>query len=699
MAEWFFEIRSGEIPGLMQRPAVAELERIVSMDLKDRGVPFESIKGFVGPCRLGAVLTGVAAESPATETERRGPRVDAPQQAIEGFVQSTGIPLEDLEVRETPKGTFYFAVVKTPAQQTKDMLPDIIRHLIYTLPWPKNMTWSTTSKTWIRPIQGGVCLFDNQAVEFDVSMNEEEEKNPFLVHFNDVTVGHRFMAPSPFKVKAFDDYVGKLNKAFVIIDQDVRKAEIESQLKAVCEKHDLEVKSDPGLLEEVTGLVEWPVCLVGTIDDRFMKLPPEVLRTTMRVHQRYFSTHRKDGSFAPHFIVVANINAIDGGQELITGNERVLKARLSDAAFFYENDLNKSLQEHGAKLGNTVFHADLGTLAQKQVRLVSIIDLIAGDMSQEDVAYAKQAASICKADLMTEMVYEFPELQGIMGSYYAKHDGYHESVSQALYYQYSPKGPGDDLPQNKAAQLLALADRFDNLVGFFSVGLKPTGSKDPFALRRSALGIIRYLETGFSLSLRTVFTHILDTFNGIKNPDKAVENDVVISELSEFIKDRLRVYWRDQGIEHRYVDAVLEKALDDPLCVVKQRLDALVAFGKDNADQAENLFAGYKRAVNILKKESVDVKDTAPHLSLFDKPEEKDLLKELQTAESNMLTALENQDYVKALSSLAPLRPHVDAFFDNVQVNDDRAEIRENRLKLLGFMRQTFERYADFSKL
>lgn len=698
MAEWFFEIRSGEIPGPMQRPAVADLERIIAQQLSEHGLSYDSLKGFVGPRRLGAVIEGLDTQSAAKEEERRGPRVDAPQQAIDGFLKSTGLALDDLEVRETPKGTFYFAVEKTSARDTVDMIPGMIQHLIYTMPWPKNMTWSTTSRTWIRPIHGGCVLFDGKPVEFTVSMNDEDHPNPLLIHFNDITVGHRFMAPSPFKVKSFQDYVAKLNKTFVIVDHDERRNLIESQIQAVCDANNLTVKSDQGLLDEVTGLVEWPVCLLGTIDERFMKLPPEVLRTTMRVHQRYFSTHEKDGKISPHFIVVANIEATDGGKELVIGNERVLKARLSDAAFFYENDLKSKLVDHGNRLDKTVFHADLGTLAQKQDRLNQIIDVISDGCEPSAVSHAKTAAGLCKADLMTEMVYEFPELQGIMGSYYAAAEGFDKSVVQAIYHQYSPKGPGDDLPKDQAAQLLALADRFDTLVGFFSVGLKPTGSKDPFALRRSALGIIRYLENSFSLSLSHVFSAVFDLFDGVKTADKALVKSEVISDLEAFMRDRLKVYWRDQGVDHGYVSAILEKAMSDPLYIVKQRLDALVSFTHDNEGQSENLFAGYKRAVNILKKES-DTPVETPAESLFEKDEEKALFSELSTAESAMTQALANHDYHKALSSLAPLRSHVDAFFDNVQVNDDRSDIRDNRLKLLGYMRRTFDQYADFSKL
>lgn len=702
MAEWFFEIRSGEIPGPMQRQAAADLERIVTNALTDLGLTFTSCRGFVGPRRLGAVIQGLPTEIAAQTDERRGPRVDAPEKAIDGFLKSTGLSLDDLEVRETPKGTFYFAALTTPAKATQDCLPEIIRQVIYTLPWPKSMTWSTTSRTWVRPLHGGCCLFDGKAVPFSVSMNEDGHEAPFLVTFDDVTVGHRYMAPSPFKVKSYDDYVGKLRKAFVIVDQDERKALIEQQIETVCQNHNLTVKSDKGLLDEVTGLVEWPTCLVGRIEDRFMALPPEVLRTTMRVHQRYFATHDATGAFAPHFIVVANIDAPDEGHQIVTGNERVLKARLSDAMFFYENDKQNKLADRVERLSNTVFHADLGTMGEKQDRLKTIINSIAADQDGNARDAALQAAGLCKADLMTEMVYEFPELQGVMGSYYATADGYDEAVSQAIYHQYSPKGPDDALPAEKAAQILALADRLDTLVGFFRIGLKPTGSKDPFALRRAALGIVRYLEassSSFMVTLDECFATAFAGYDAIVAADKSCPKDEVMADLRAFLQDRLKVYWRDQGIAHDFVSCVLDQVTSEPLRIVKQRLETLVAFTNQDPKQSENLFSGYKRAVNILKKESTDLPGDLPQEALFELAEEKTLFGELTTVKTAMTRALDGNDYQSALESLAPLRPHVDAFFDHVQVNDDRASVRENRLKLLAYIRRTFEQYADFSKL
>ncbi|HBN22997.1 MAG TPA: glycine--tRNA ligase subunit beta [Holosporales bacterium] len=697
MSDFFFEIRSGEIPAQMQKPATVDLKRLLEQKFKDLQLPHGEISCYVGPRRLVAVVRELATEQDARHEERRGPRTDAPKQAIEGFLKSTGVTLDDLEIRETPKGTFYFFVETFPAMATKNVLPNVIRNVIETLHWPKKMTWSTTTKTWVRPIQGGCALFDGQPLEFTVSMNEDGHPDPFLVHFNDITVGHRFMAPSPFAVKSFEDYVQKLQKAFVIVDQKERQEVLMQQINDLCAEHGLTILDDKGLLDEVTGLVEWPVCLLGDIDASFMSLPPELLRTTMRVHQRYFSVHKKGGSFAPHFIVAANIIAPDDGKAIVVGNERVLKARLSDAAFFYEQDRKQPLAAHGQKLDKTVFHAHLGTLAQKQERLVQLIDLIEKEepIARQD---AKEAAHLCKADLMSEMVFEFPELQGIIGSYYAKADGLKETVAQAIYDQYSPKGPSDTLPSQKAGQLLALADRLDTLVGFFSVGLKPTGSKDPFALRRAALGVIRFLEIDYDWALDRILSASFDLYEGTKKADKSLSKADVLKDLETFFMERLKVYWRDQGYAHDYIDAVLSRGLSEPLSVMKARLDALVSFVETHKQEATNLFAGYKRATNILRKEKVAaLKD--PVEILFEKEEEKALYKILSGAQQEIQGFLSQGNFTEAMATLAPLRSPIDAFFEHVQVNDERQDVRQNRLNLLGYIQKILEQVADFSKI
>ncbi len=697
MSDFFFEIRSGEIPAQMQKPATLDLKRLLEQKFKDLQLPHGDISCYVGPRRLVAVVRDLATEQAVRYEERRGPRTDAPKQAIEGFLKSTGCNLDDLEIRETPKGTFYFLMETFPAVATKTILPDVIREVIETLHWPKKMTWSTTTKTWVRPIQGGCALFGEQPLEFTVSMNDEGNPDPIYVQFNNITVGHRFMAPSPFAVKGFEDYVQKLYKAFVIVDQEERQKLLKEQINDLCVQHDLTILDDKGLLDEVTGLVEWPVCLLGDIDASFMSLPPELLRTTMRVHQRYFSVHKKGGAFAPHFIVAANIIAPDDGKTIVIGNERVLKARLCDAAFFYDQDRKKPLAEHGKKLDKTVFHASLGTLAQKQKRLVEIIDLIEteDEAARQD---AKEAARLCKADLMSEMVFEFPELQGIIGFYYAKADGLKETIAQAIYDQYSPKGPSDALPSQKAGCLLALADRLDTLVGFFSVGLKPTGSKDPFALRRAALGTIRFLEEGYDWALNDVLASVFDLYDGTKKTDKALPKADVLRDLELFFMERLKVYWREQGYAYDYIEAVLSGGLSEPLSVMKARLDALVSFVETHEQEAINLFAGYKRATNILRKEkATDLKE--PLETLFEKEEEKALYRSLSGARKQIQVFLSQGDFTKAMAILAPLRSPIDAFFEHVQVNDERQDIRQNRLNLLGYIQESLEQVADFSKI
>ena len=701
MAELLLEIRSGEIPARMQAQAAKDIERLLGTYLQDLGLTYKAITGLVGPRRLTAVVEDLLEVQPARQAERRGPRIDAPDQAIQGFLTSTGTSLEALEIRETPKGKFYFLTETVSSQETKTLLPDLIKRLIQEFPWPKLMTWGTASTGWIRPITGGCLVFNGQPIPFDLPLSETGASHPITIRFDNTTVGHRYLAPQLIAVTDFADYKLKLHDAYVMVDPRERQNSIKDQIQTICTAKNLSIHEDQGLLEEVTGLVEWPYCLLGSIPQQFMNLPPEVLQTAMRVHQRYFSLHHQDGSFAPYFIVVANQKPHDAGAEIILGNERVLKARLSDAAFFYTQDCKKPFTDYAKDLDTLIFHADLGTLAQKQHRLQEILPLL-GAPYPEALPHALQAASITKADLVTEMVSEFPELQGIIGSYYAKAQGLHKNVSQALYDQYTPKGPNDTLPQNRVSQLLGLADRLDTLVGFFAIGLKPTGSKDPFALRRAALGVIRYLEADYALNLNGVFDKIFDLYHDILHASKkARSKSDTLQELEDFFIDRLKVYWRDQGIRYDYINAVFVNGLSDPLCRMKARLEALNSFITTHQDQAENLLAGYKRATNIVRKELSNTPALNHTLdpSLFEAEEETDLFTMLKQAESRIQEHLHHYDYVAVMATLAELRGPIDIFFDKVIVNDDRPTVRANRLKLLQYIQTTLEQVVDFSKL
>jgi glycyl-tRNA synthetase beta chain len=701
MAELLLEIRSGEIPARMQAQAAKDIERLLGAYFQDLKLTYTSLTGLVGPRRLTAVVEGLLEVLPARQEERRGPRVDAPEQAIQGFLSSTGKALDELEVRETPKGKFYFLTETLPSQATKTLLPGLIKRLIQEFPWPKLMTWGTTTIGWIRPITGGCLVFNGQPIPFELPLSEADTRHPITLTFNNHTVGHRYLAPQPLSVTNFADYKRKLHDAYVIVDPQERQHMIQAQIETICRTKNLAIHQDHGLLEEVTGLVEWPCCLLGSIPEQFMTLPPEVLQTAMRVHQRYFSLHHPDGSFAPYFIVVANQKPQDGGAEIILGNERVLKARLSDAAFFYTQDCKQPFTSYAKELEAMIFHADLGTLAQKQQRLQDLLPDL-GAAYPEALPHALQAASIAKADLVTEMVFEFPELQGIMGSYYAKVEGLAQEVAQALYDQYTPKGPNDALPQNRASQLLGLADRLDTLVGFFAVGLKPTGSKDPFALRRAALGVIRYLEADYQLDLRNVLAKAFDLYSPmLQGSTKARPKAETLQDLEAFLIDRLKVYWRDQGIRYDYINAVLAGGLSHPICRLKARLDALIAFITTHQDQAENLLAGYKRATNIVRKEL----STTPALThpldpdLFEAEPETHLFTVLKQAENRIQEQGQQHDYVAVMATLAELRTPIDTFFDQVIVNDERPAVRANRLKLLQYIQATLEQVVDFSKL
>ncbi|MBT4890497.1 MAG: glycine--tRNA ligase subunit beta, partial [Rhodospirillales bacterium] len=526
MAELLLEILSEEIPARMQARAADDLKRLICEGLKTAGLEFSKAETYVTPRRLVFVTDGIPERTPDISEERKGPSTSAPGKAIEGFLGSIGMTLDQCEKRELPKGEFYFVTIEKPGVNASDVLPDVISAALSDLSWPKSMRWARHDMRWVRPINSMLCLFDGMLlpVEFGPIISGLE------------TRGHRFLSSGSILVTDFEDYKAKLFAAHVIIDPKDRRELIALEAAKKAKAEGLELKDDKGLLEEVTGLVEWPVVHIGNIDDAFMDLPPEVLSTSMRSHQKYFSCLNKDGSFANRFIVVANTETSDGGKQVVSGNERVLSARLADARFFWDTDRAQKLSERVPALGDRIFHAKLGTVAEKVERIISLAGTIAEFVPGSNAKGVGRAANLAKADLSTGMVGEFPELQGVIGRYYALADGENQDVADAIAEHYSPQGPGDSCPTKPVSVCVALADKIDTLAGFFSIDEKPTGSKDPFALRRAALGVIRLIiENNLRLPLNEVFACA----------EKLLGNNA--DGLMDFFADRLKVHLREQG--------------------------------------------------------------------------------------------------------------------------------------------------------
>jgi len=605
---------------------------------------------------------------------------------MDGFLKSTGMTVEQLEQRDTGKGVFYFAVINKKGRPTAEVLKEAVEEAMAGFPWPKSMRWGANSVRWVRPIQSIICLLDGQVVP--VSFGPITAGN--------LTSGHRFLAPESFRVKDFADYLNKLRHAKVMLDPVERRHAILSGSEALAAAEGLTLKTDDGLLAEVTGLVEWPVPLIGSIDESFMDVPAEVLITSMRSHQKYFSLLKADGSLAPRFVVVSNMEASDGGKGVVSGNQRVLRARLSDAKFFWDTDRRHSLQSRLPKLEERLFYARLGTLADKVIRIQTLVSELPF-LSLEQKGAALAAATLCKADLSSEMVGEFPELQGIMGRYYALNDGLSAEIADAIAQHYSPLGPNDSCPTAPVAVAVSLADKVDSLVGFFSIGEKPTGSKDPFALRRAALGIIRLIvENGLRLPLLGLFKASRKTFAVALETDA----DAVGAELLDFFADRLKVALKEKGVRHDLIDAVFSLGGEDDLVRLLKRVDALAAFLA--SDDGANLLVAYRRAANIVrieeKKDAMAFAGPAD-AALLALAEEKALAEALASVGPLVDSALKAEDFAAAMAALARLRRPLDAFFDKVTVNADDAALRVNRLKLLALIGSAMGRLADFSRV
>jgi glycyl-tRNA synthetase beta chain len=690
MPQLLLELFSEEIPARMQQGAARDLERMVAERLKAAGLTYDGLTTYGGPRRLTLVIDGLPSATPDREEELKGPKTSAPEQALEGFLRKTGLTREQLVERDG----VLFAVISQKGQSTAALIPAMVDQIVRTFPWPKSMRWGSGSLRWIRPLKRIIALFDGAVVPFEIDGIES----------GDLTEGHRFLGTGkPFAVRDFADYRAKLEADYVLLDVADRKLKILEAGKAACAARGLAMVDDDGLLDEVAGLAEWPTPILGDMDPQFLTLPPEVVRLSMKVHQKYFAVREpgKDG-LAPNFLVVANVEATDGGKALAAGNAKVLSARLNDARFFWDEDQKVGFDAWLEKLNGVTFHAKLGTMAERVDRIATLAREIA-PLVGANPDEAEQAARLAKADLASGMVGEFPELQGVMGGYYARLAGQPDAVADAVRDHYKPQGPADTVPTAPLTVAVALADKLDTLVGFFAIDEKPTGSKDPFALRRAALGVIRLvLENGVRMSLSHpvrvwVENQTGRTFGGdVGTAARVLDTGV---DLDTFFADRLTVLLRDQGQRHDLVAAVFALG-DDDLVRIVRRVEALAAFLA--TDDGANLLAGYKRASNILRAE--EKKGPLPEgmvsTGLPNQPAEETALAFAAAAAATAVdAALEAEDFAAAMTALARLRAPVDAFFEAVLVNSDVPEERENRLKLLGQVRSVMGRVADFGQI
>jgi glycyl-tRNA synthetase beta chain len=739
MPDLLIELFSEEIPARMQARAAGDLQKRMTDGLVEAGLTYAGAASFSTPRRLTLALQGVLAESPTLREERKGPKVGAPDKAIEGFLRGAGVTRDQLEERDTPKGAVYFATIEKPGRPAADIIAEVLEDTIRNFPWPKSMRWGAGNLRWVRPLHSILCVLSDEAGTSVVDLDVDGLKS------GDTTCGHRFMAPARFSVTGFDDYVAKLKRAFVVLDASERAEAIWQDATNQAFASGLEVVEDKGLLTEVAGLVEWPVVLMGSIDDEFLGLPPEVLQTSMKEHQKFFSVKNPKTGRIEKFITVANRETADDGATILAGNQKVLSARLADAKFFWENDIR--VAEAGAaewlsKLDNVTFHNKLGTQGARIARIAALAREIAPVVGA-DPDLAEAAAKWAKADLSSEMVYEFPELQGLMGRYYAGPAGHPPEVANAAMEHYSPLGPSDDVPTAPVSVAVALADKLDTLTGFWAIDEKPTGSKDPFALRRAALGVIRLvLENNARAGLERFFDSQLLRHEIAQNGEDAVSRGLMADMLGEiaehgvfgsavrtvldafdgdlpahmeelkerlpdvsrdlliFFHDRLKVFLRDQGIRHDVIDACIAMDGNDDLTLLVKRARALEDFLKSH--DGENLLQGFKRANNILaqaeEKDGVEYSYGAD-VKFAEDDSEIALFNALEAGQAAISSAIEAEDFAAAMRGMAALRGPIDAFFEAVQVNSDNPVVRRNRLNLLSQIRSVCGQVADLTRV
>ena len=693
MPDLLIELFSEEIPARMQARAREDLKALVTNGLVEAGLTYASAGVFSTPRRLTLTLDGLSSESRPVKEERKGPRADAPAAALEGFLRSTGLTLDQLERREDKKGgVTLYAVLEKPGRQAAEIIAEVLETTIRTFPWPKSMRWGSGNLRWVRPLHSILCILLDEAGATTVPLSIDG------IQAANTTAGHRFLSPARFAVTSFDDYVVKLKRAHVVLDSAEREAAIWQGASNLAFAAGLELVEDRALLAEVAGLVEWPVPLMGRIGDDFLHLPPEVLQTSMKEHQKFFSVRNPKTGRIEGFVTVANTETADHGATILKGNQKVLSARLSDARFFWENDLRVAKAGMGEWLDGlkaVTFHNKLGSQADRIARIAALARHIA-PLVGADADMAHQAATVAKADLRSAMVGEFPELQGLMGMYYAKAAGLPDAVAHAARDHYSPLGPTDTVPADPVSIAVALADKIDTLTGFWAIDEKPTGSKDPFALRRAALGVIRLiLSNALRLDLRAL-RQIGD--NAIPNALKSgAGND---DSLLSFFHDRLKVFLKDQGIRHDLIDACLAMPGHDDLTLLVKRAEALAAFLK--TEDGPNLLAGFKRANAILSQ--AEAKDGVEYsygadLKFAETDVERALFAALDRAEVSITPAVQAEDFAAAMSAMATLRAPIDAFLDATQINTDNAILRRNRLNLLHRIRAICSGVADLTKV
>ncbi|UUV07228.1 glycine--tRNA ligase subunit beta [Ruegeria sp. YS9] len=742
MPDLLIELFSEEIPARMQTRAGEDLKKRITDGLVEAGLTYSNAAALTTPRRLTLAVEGLLAQSPTIREERKGPKVGAPDKAIEGFLRGAGLTRDQLEERETPKGAVYFATIEKPGRPAAEIIAEVLEATIRNFPWPKSMRWGSGSLRWVRPLHSILCILSDDSGAQVVPMDVDG------IRSGDTTAGHRFMAPNRFPVTSFEDYAAKLKRAFVILSPDERAEHIWNDAQNMAFAAGLEIVEDKGLLAEVAGLVEWPVVLMGQIDDEFLELPPEVLQTSMKEHQKFFSVKNPKTGRIERFITVANRETADNGATILAGNQKVLSARLADAKFFWENDLRiakSDITQWTRALENVTFHNKLGTQAQRIERIAALARELA-PVTGADPDQAEKAARLAKADLSSEMVYEFPELQGLMGRYYIEAAGEGAAVAAVAQEHYSPLGPSDDVPAAPLSVAVALADKLDTLAGFWAIDEKPTGSKDPFALRRAALGVIRLiLNNDLRLKLDRFFdaqlvraeaasnealhdghvAELLDeiadhgvfgaAFRTVKEKlagDKAGTHQMAdflhlerkvpdtSDDLLSFFHDRLKVFLRDEGIRHDIIDACIAMEGNDDLNLLVKRARALNAVIA--TEDGENLVQGFKRANNILtqaeEKDGVEYSYGAD-VKFAETESEKALFAALDRAQSQIDVALKSEDFAAAVAAMAALRGPVDGFFEDVQVNTDNDVIRRNRLNLLSQIRQVCSSVADLSRI
>jgi glycyl-tRNA synthetase beta chain len=761
MPDLLIELLSEEIPARMQAKAADDLRKLMTDGLVEAGLTYAGAAAFSTPRRLTLTVQGLSADSPTLREERRGPKVGAPDKALEGFLRGAGVTRDQLEERSEKKGSFYYATVTTPGRPADRIVAEVLERTVRGFPWPKSMRWGTGTLRWVRPLHRILCLLTdehgNRVVDLEIDGLRAGQS----------TVGHRFMGGAPFEVSGFDDYEARLKRAFVVLSAEARAETIWNDATNMAFAQGMEVVEDAGLLREVAGLVEWPVVLMGDIGADFLDLPPEVLQTSMKEHQKFFSVRNPATGRIEKFVTVANIETADHGATILAGNQKVLTARLSDAKFFWENDL-RTVAREGMKawtdrLADVTFHAKLGSQADRIARIAALAREIAPLVGAKP-DLAEEAARIAKADLASEMVYEFPELQGLMGTYYARAAGHDAGVPEACAEHYSPLGPSDAVPSAPVSVAVALADKLDTLCGFWAIDEKPTGSKDPYALRRAALGVIRLvLGNELRISLKKMMTKhsriVFDLenkyadrldaelsaealgneassvgkafqgtasgtqkellrlqtegaearfaskqreFEAISTEISNLEESVIVLpvDLLSFFHDRLKVHLRDEGIRHDVIDACLAMPGNDDLALLAARARALSDILK--TDDGENLLQGFRRANNILtqaeEKDGVEY-SFGPDIKFAETDEERALFAALDAAEARIAPAMQAEDFAAAMAAMATLRAPTDAFFEAVQVNSDNQVVRRNRLNLLARIRQTCLQVADLTRV